>query len=299
MAVTAAEFALFMEPKLSNIWHDAFPAEEDKYPQIYNIRDMTKNTVTDAKMAGFGSLQGQPDGDSVTYDDPIAPIEKSYTYFVRALGYRIHERIWMNDLYGEVERLEADLQDAAKDDAETSAADVFNNAFDTTYTGFDGLALCSTAHTRLDGGSTQANRPSTDEALSLSALHNSIIQIHKWVNDRGRPRVHKPKTLLVPSDLIIVADELLSSELKPGTANNDANVIRRFGLDFLEWEHLTSTTAWFVVCDKHDLNFLWRKRPETAMDTDFDSDTIKRKVRQHYVVGFGEWRGIWGSDGVA
>lgn len=299
MASTAAEFALFLEPKLSNIWHDAFPGDAEKYSKVMNVRDMNKNTITDAKLAGFGSLQSQPDGDRIVYDDPISPVSKAYTYAVRGLGYKVHERLWMNDLYGEVERFEEDLKDSAKDDVETSAASVFNNGFGTTNVGFDGLALFSTSHTRLDGGAVQANRPATDEALSLAALHNAMITIKKWKNDRGRPRTHTPKTLLVPSDLIIVADELLSSELKPGTALNDKNVIKRFGLSYMEWEHLTSTTAWFIVCDKHDVNFLWRFRPKSGTDTDFDTETMRRKVRQGYAFGFGEWRGMYGTDGVA
>src|SRR3990167_2186985 len=122
MAATATEFALFLEPKLSNIWHDPFPPHASKYARVMNVREMNKNTITDAKMAGFGPMQSQPDGDSVTYDDPIAPISKAYTYAVRALGYKVQERLWMNDLYDEVERLEEDLKDSARDDVETSAA---------------------------------------------------------------------------------------------------------------------------------------------------------------------------------
>jgi len=299
MTSTAAQFSLLLEPLLSNIWHDAFPKEAEKFSKVFNIRDMNKNTITDAKMSGFGPLQTQEDGDSVVFDDPIAPSTQAYTFIVRALGYRVHERLWMNDLYGEVEALEEDLRDSAKDDAEVSAWSVFNDGFGTTNTGFDGLQLFSTAHTRDDGGANQQNRPSTDEALSLSALHNGVIRMALWLNDRGRPRSHKPKMVIVPSDLIITIDELLSSELKPGTANNDRNVIRRFGLDWMEVEHLTSTTAWFMMADKHDLNFLWRFRPKSGTETDFDTDTIKRKVRQAYAFGFGEWRGAYGTDGVA
>ena len=300
MAATAAEFALFLEPKLSNIWHDAFPADDSKYSKVMNVRDMNKNTVTDAKLAGFGSLQTQPDGDSVTYDDPIAPDDKTYTYIVRALGYRVHERLWMNDLYGEVERFENDLKDAAMDDVETSAASVFNNGFGTTNTGFDALQLFSTAHTRMDGGANQRNRPSTDAALSLGALHDAIVDIAKWRNDRGRPRVHKPRSLLVPSDLIVTAQELLTADLKPGTALNDKNVLSKFGIsEVIEWKYLSSTTAWFIMCDKHDINFLWRYRTKSATETDFDTDTMKRKVRHAYAYGFGEWRGAWGTDGTA
>jgi len=299
MAITAAEFQLLLEPKLSNIWHDPLPAEADVYPKLFNVRDMNKNTITDARMAGFGSLQAQDDGDEIVYDDPIAPQSKSYTYAVKGLGYKIQDRIWRYDLYGEVERFEQDLMDSAKDDAETAGASIFNNGFGTTNTGFDGLALFSASHTRMDGGATQANKASTDEALSLSALHNALIQIDKWKNERGRPRTWTPKNLVVPSDLMIVADELLLSSLKPGTALNDSNVISRFDLSKIRWKYLTSTTAFFIGCDKHDLNFFWAFRPETGMKTEFDSETIKRKVRQGRVAGFGNWTGYWGSDGVA
>ena len=301
MAATPQEFADLLEPKLSNIWHDAFPAFTSDLSRVYNVRDMPKNTITDAKLAGFGPLQDQPDGDAVRYDDPIAPVTKSYTYAVRALAYRIVERLWRNDLYGEVERFEDDLKDAARDDIESSGWSLFNNAFSTANTGFDGLALCSTAHTRLDGGATQANRPSTDEALSVSAIHNAIITIKKWKNDRGRPRSHVPRRLIIPPDLMMTAYEILDSTLHPENANNTKNVIvNRFGLeDPVVSPYLTSTTAWFLQCDQHDLNFFRRFGPETGMRTEWETDSIERKVRQGYVFGFGEWRGVYGTDGVA
>ena len=299
MAITAQEFSLLLEPKLSNIWHDEQPSEEEVYPKLFNVRDMDKATITDARLAGFGSLQAQSDGDELVYDDPISPQEKSYTYAVRGLGYKIQDRIWRYDLYGEVERFERDLMDSAKDDAETAAASIFINGFGTTNTGFDGLALFSTTHTRMDGGTSQANRSSTEGALSVAQLQSALIVIDKWKNERGRPRTWNAEKLIVPSDLIHVADEILLSQLKPGTANNDKNVLTRYELDKVRWKYLTSTTAWFIGCDKHDLNFFWAFRPETGMETDFDTDTIKRKVRQGRAAGFGNWTGIFGDDGVA
>lgn len=306
MAATAQEFAELLEPKLSNIWHDAFPAEDSVFPRVMNVRNMPKDTVTDFKMGGFGTLQTQNDGQDVTFDDPTDTQSQEYTYFVRALAYRVHERLWRNDLYGEVERFEDDLMDAARDDAEASAAGLFNDGFGTTNTGFDGLQLFSTAHTRLDGGSTQQNRPSTDESLSLSALHNGLIQFMKWTNDRGRPRVFEARRLVVPPDLSITAYEILDSALKPGTANNDKNVVvNRFNLESpIIWRYLGaaaggSDTSWFLLGDDHDLNFLWRFRPESDMRTNWDNESVERKVRQGYVVGFGEWRGSYGTDGVA
>ena len=108
-----------------------------------------------------------------------------------------------------------------------------------------------------------------------------------------------PRTLLIPTDLIITAKELLQSVLKPGTANNDDNVVTDWNLQDMEWEYLTSTTAWFLQSDKHDINWFWRFAPSTGMEEDFKTDDILRKLRQGYAYGFGEWRGNYGTDGVA
>lgn len=298
MAITPQVFAVLMEPGLSNIWHDSFTEEDTKFTRTFNVRDMPKAKIEDTKLGGFGPLQDMNDGSEVKFDDPIAPVSKSYEASTKGLGYKITDKIHRHDLYGEVEKFERDLLASARHDSETAAWAVLNNGFTGGGTGFDSLQLFSAVHPNQDGsGNTQANRPATDEALSLTALHNAMIGIRKWKNDRGLPRQHKPNTVHVPTDLIITIDELLNSTLKPGTANNDANVISRFNLDWMEVEYLTSTTAWFLTCDKHDLNYFWDFAPETSSKVDFMTETILRKVRQSRVAGFGEWRGVWGTDG--
>lgn len=300
MAATAQEFADLLEPKLSDIWHDPFPAQESRWEQVFNVRDLNKNTFWAAEMAGFGGLQNIPDGDEVTFDDPISPRTKSHTYSVKGLAYRVHDRLWRNDLYGEVEAFEQDLMDSSRDDIEQAAWNVFNNSFGTTNTGFDGLALISASHTRLDGGTVQPNKPATDAALSLAALHSAVVTIRKWKNHRGRPRKFDVKKLVIPPDLMMTAYELLDTELKPGTALNDKNVIStRFGIMPLISEYLTSTTAWWLVCDNHDLNFWWRFKPETDQRVNWETNSVERKVIQGYVTGFSSWYGIYGCDGVA
>ena len=84
MASTAAEFALLLEPKISNIWHDSFTPEQSKYARCMNIRDMNKNTIHDLKMAGFGAFQPQPDGDVITYDDPVSPL--TFSFFATSIA---------------------------------------------------------------------------------------------------------------------------------------------------------------------------------------------------------------------
>ena len=297
MTVTSTQFLLLLEPGLRNIWHESWPPRELQFTSVLNVGTMSKAKETDAKLAGFGPLVAQDEGEVLTYLDPLQPVTVEYNYDVKSGAYRVTERMRINELYGQVERFERDLQSAVIDDQEVAGFGLLNNAFGTTNTGFDGLQLCTTAHTRLDGGTNQSNRPSTDTALTLSALHDAVIAYRKWLNDRGRPFISTAKKLVVPPDLMMVARELLGSSLKPDSADNTINAIRDFGLDFMVSDYLTSTTAWFLLGDNHDLNFLWQFQPQSGSEIDFETEDIKRKVRQAYATGFGEWRGVYGTSG--
>ena len=303
MTITRSQFMALLEPKISNIWNEAYPQRAAEYTAFVNVRNTGKATVTDHKMTDFGSLRLKGEGESIIYDDPIDGPDKQYTPVRFALGYKITREMEKHDLYGQMNRLERALIKSAVDLQEVTAAYLINNGFGTTAadgfsaTGFDGLGLFSTAHTRLDGGATQRNRPSTDVDLSPTAVQNMYIDFHNYKDDRGRPSLIRPKLLIISPEDLFTAEEILQSEYKPGTANNDINALRNKGLSFMVSHYKTDTDAWVVVGDQHDLNFIWDERPRTGMDEDFDQEVIKHKVVQGFAVGFGEWRGTWGTSG--
>ena len=121
----------------------------------------------------------------------------------------------------------------------------------------------------------------TNAALALAAELKVEMQLHY------------PKMLQIPLDLIITAEEILGSAMRPDTANNATNAIRRFGLAISETPYITSATYWALVASKHDINALWNQRPQQDSDTDFDSDTIRRKNTKWMARGHGEWRGFY------
>lgn len=290
MPMTAGQFRLLLEPGLSNIWFDPYPLAPSEVEAIFNVRDFQKVTETDAKMTGFGDLQTQDEGQGIIYDEAIPPVTRDYDFTIRALGYKITEKLQDWELYGQIMKFEQGLREAAEFDTQTFAFALLNNATNTNVSaGFDGLALASTAHTRLDGGATQANRPTTLGALSVSTLQTAITQFNKWVNDRGRPIITRPVTLIVTPDLEFTAHEILDSQMRADTANNTANVLNRYGLNVHVSRYISSSTFWGLLGAKHDINLLWAKRPEAGSEVDFDTENIKRKVRQGYGRGHGEW----------
>lgn len=301
--ITRSQYLVFLEPKLSNIWHEAFPARPIEYTAFVNTRTTRKRTVTDAKTGDFGPLRLKPEGEAIIYDDPLAVQTVEYTPVRFGLGYKITQEMVDHELYGQVDKYERALIKSAIDLQEVKAALLFNNGFGTTdddgfeATGFDGLALFSTAHTRLDGGAVWRNRPSTDVDLSVTGLQNALIDIENTVDDRGRPQYLRPKVVLINPEDRFTAKEILESEYKPGTANNEVNALRDEGLSFMVSHYLTDNDAWMVLSDQHDCNFVWDQRPRGGMEEDFDNEVIKRKVVEGFAVGHGEARGVWGTSG--
>lgn len=308
MTITRAQFLALLEPKLSNIWMEAFPQRPLEWATLLNTRTASKAVITDHKLTGFGSLIKKGEGEPIVYQDPIDGTSKTYTPVRFGTGYKITQEMVDHELYGQVTKFETDLMGAAIDGQETIAANIWNGAFGTTdsdgysSTGFDTLQLCSTAHTRLDGGTNIANRPAADGDLSLTGVQNAIIAFENLKSDRGRTQVIRPVRLVISPEDRFTAREILNSEYKPGTPNNDINALQEDGLSYFVSHYKTDNNSWFILGDKHDLNFIWDVKPRTATSTGdngegFDAEVTSRKVIQGFICGFGEWRGVYGSNG--
>ena len=109
MTITRAQALVLLEPKLSNIWHEAYPARPVEYTAFLNIRDTKKATVTDYKLSDFGPLRLKGEGENITYDDPLYGATIAYTPVRFALGYKITDEMVKHELYGQVEKFERAL----------------------------------------------------------------------------------------------------------------------------------------------------------------------------------------------
>jgi hypothetical protein len=295
MAQTMQQFLRLADPDLDEIWHEDEPQYEEQYSRVFNVKSMDQLYRIEAEMAGFGPMSEIADGEAVTYDEAIAPRERRYDFVTRGKGYKVTRKLWENDRYDEVKQFEKDLRKADLDDTEVFFFALLANASATTIsTGFDGLALSSTAHTRLDGGATQANRPSSFTALSLTALEDAAIAFTKFKDHRGRPFRSQPRDLVIPLDLVLTANEILASTMNPTNANNATNALRNvFTIQPLAVPYITSTTFWALMGDMHDVNAIWRNRPFQKNETEFDTQVIKRATWKDVARGHGRWYGFY------
>jgi hypothetical protein len=107
--------------------------------------------------------------------------------------------------------------------------------------------------------------------------------------------------LIVPPQLQFVADRLLDTPGRVGTADNDINAIKNMGLlpeGYSVNHFLTDTDAFFLMTDCPDGFKHFERTPiTTSMEGDFDTGNVRYKARERYSFGFSNPRCVFGSQG--
>jgi hypothetical protein len=309
MTVNRNQFLPLLEPILRDVVNDArFPRREKIAMRLYD------QTVTSGKAeetlferAGLGDFQVKVEGGPISFTDPISGVTIKFTHVRYANGYKVTQEMLDQDQYDEIRKLEIDLRIAADDFLEVEGHRLLNGGFGTTNvngfraTGFDGLSLFSTAHTRLDAGATQANRPATDVILGWTALSAAVQQFQLWRDHRGRRVLSRPRELWVHPNDEPSGKELLGSSLKPGTANNEMNVLSG-ALSLMVSPYITGTDDWFIKGDITDAYWFWDTSAGVRSETlpyDEINEIAQRKAVTGFSMGAATWYGWYGTSGAA
>jgi len=182
---------------------------------------------------------------------------------------------------------------------QVKAANVLNNAFDSSFTGGDGKELCATDHPVIAG--TFKNELSTSADLNETSLEQALIDIAGMVDERGLKIAAKGVKMIIPSELQFTAERLMKTANRVGTADNDINAIVSKGMipqGYVVNNYLTDTDAFFIKTDiPNGLKMFNRAALKTAMEGDFDTGNVRYKARERYSFGFSDPRGIFGSPG--
>lgn len=217
------------------------------------------------------------------------------------LGFSISEEMVDDgkfDLIGDMARK---LAKSGMESQEIQAMNVFNNGFSTETTA-DGVALFSTAHT-LPSGGTYRNKLSTDADLSESSLQQALSDFETaQVGDSGIIYNVRPRILLVHPDNKRYAMELIGSDLKADTSDNNLNSMKGDGLRVVSSPHLTDRDFWALQASPEEtgLRIISRKPLETkaaGSDVGFVTDSILYKARYREKIGAIHGFGLMGSSG--
>ncbi len=300
-AINTGAYAKALWPGVNKFYGDSYAEHSLEYPALFDKETSQKNFEEDVGTTGLGMASAISEGAPVTYDNMRQGFTTRYTHIKYGLGFIITREMIEDDLYGVIAKKRAmALGFSMRQTKETVGANVYNRAFNSSYTGGDGLEMCSTAHVNVTGG-TWSNELTTAADLSEASLEQACIDISKWTNDRGLKIAVTPRCLVIPYDLQFEAERILQSPLRVGTADNDLNAIRSLGKfpDGVKLNHyLTDADAWFLRTTSPDgLKYFERRADALDDDNDFDTDNIKFKATARYSFSWTDPRGIFGSPG--
>ena len=306
MAISRQQLVKDLEPGLNALFGLEYDKYENEHAEIFDQETSERAFEEEQMLVGFGNARTKAEGASVTFDSAQESFTARYTHETIALAFAITEEAVEDNLY---DRLSARYTRAlARSMAYTKqikAADVLNNAFAAggaagTNPGGDGVSLINTAHPTALGG-TFSNRLAVDADLNEASLEQALIDISQFVDERGLLIATRGRKLIIPVQSQFVADRVLSSPNRVGTADNDINALRNMGMipeGYVVNHFLTDTDAFFLKTDvPNGLKHFVRTPVSTNMEGDFETGNVRYKARERYSFGFSDWRGIFGSPG--
>lgn len=300
MTINTSSFAKALWPGV-NAWYGKEYNEFDvEYTKLFDKFTSSRAYEEDVGLSSFGLALQKPEGSAISYDTERQGFTTRYTHIVYALGFIITREIMDDDQYDVVGQKKAQgLAFSMRQTKEVVAANIYNRAFNTSYTYGDGKALLVNDHPNIAGG-TWSNILSTAADLSEAALEQAVIDINAFTNDRGLRIAVKPQTLILPYQLVFEAQRILKSAGRVGTTDNDLNALNNMGMfkDVVVNHYLTDTDAWFIRTNVKDgMKHFERRADEFDMDNDWDTENAKFKATARYSFGATDQRGLYGTPG--
>ena len=310
MAINRGSIAKQLLPGLNAVFGMEYGEVADEHAPLFETENSDRAFEEEVLFSGFGTAPTKGEGAAVSYDDAQESYTARYTHETIALAFAVTEEAMEDNLYDTFAKLRArGLARAMANTKQVKAADVYNNGFNTAFTGGDGQPLFSASHPTVSGGTQSNNLGASD--LSEAALEAALISISKAKDDRGILIGLQVKSLHVPSDLAFTADQILNSTMSttigvnPTTAANgatnvnDVNSIRNQGLvpgGFYVNRRFTDTDAWFLKTDCPNGAKMFVRAPlQTKME--LDTGNLRFKARERYSFGFSDWRSYYGANG--
>ena len=300
MAISRGQLVKELEPGLNALFGLEYKRYENQHAEIFTTETSDRAFEEEVMLSGFANAQVKPEGSGVTFDNAQETFTARYTHETIALAFAITEEAIEDNLYDRLaSRYTKALARSMANTKQVKAANVLNNAFNSSFAGGDGKELCATDHPTIAG--TVKNELTTSADLNETSLEQSLIDINAFTDERGLKIAARGVKMIIPSELQFTAERLMKSQGRTATADNDINAIASMGMipqGYRVNNYLTDTDAFFIITDvPNGLKQFVRSPIKTAMEGDFDTGNVRYKARERYSFGFSDFRGVFGSPG--
>ena len=299
MAINRAQLAKELEPGLNALFGMEYSRYENEHAEIFDQETSDRAFEEEVMLMGFGEAAVKQEGAAVQFDTATESFTARYTHETVALAFSLTEEAVEDNLYDTLSaRYTRSLARSMAYTKQVKATNILNNAFTTA--GGDGVSLVNTAHPTALGG-TFSNQSATNADLNETSLEQAMIDIAGFIDERGLKIAMQGRKLIIPVNTQFVADRVLNSTLRVGTADNDINAMRNMGMlpdGYVVNHYLLDTDAFFIKTDApNGFKHFVRAPLTTGMEGDFDTGNMRYKARERYSFGFSDPRCVYGSEG--
>ena len=306
MAITRGQLLKQLVPGLHAIFGTEYKRYEDEAAILFENEKSNRAFEEEVLFPGFGEASVKFEGQGVNYANTGEGWVARYTNETVAMAFAITEEAMEDNLYDKLStRLTKALARSMASAKQTKGATIYNNSFAATQLGGDGVSLVNSLHPLQDGSQTAANRkgantPTVQAQLSETSLEQGLIDVAGFVDDRSIPIAAQARTLHIPRQLTFVAERLMASPYRVGTADNDVNAIVSTGMvpgGYHVNHRFTNSKYWWLRTDvPNGMKHFTRAPIATSMEGDFETGNVRYKSRERYSYGWSDWRGVWGTN---
>lgn len=306
--MSTATWGRLLDPGIRKVFYRHLTEQAPKYKDLFNILNSSRASEQDLTGVGLDDWKVTQEAKASQFSSTIQGFTRNYVHNEWTSGLKITKKMWDDDQYNVIQRMPTQLADTAVRTIEKECAKIFINAFNTNFAvGADGLALCTTTHSREDGGAATLSNSATG-VLNYDNLETAVVDMMEEIDGRGQLIQLTPDTLLVPPALEKEALTLVGSSGRPSSTNNDINVYEG-KYRVVVWPRIGaaaggSDTAWFLLDSKQiksgsGLNLFMRVNPFIERENETETHVNKWVGYMRFSVGFTDWRGVYGSTGAS
>ena len=299
MAISRQQLAKELEPGLNALFGLEYKNYENQHAEIYDTENSDRAFEEEVMLSGFDKAAVKSEGAGVVYDSAQETFTARYQHETIALAFAITEEAIEDNLYDKIStRYTKALARSMAQTKQLKAAAILDGAF-TTSTGGDGVALLADNHPTIAG--TFRNELATPADLSETSLEQCVIDIAALTDERGLKIAAQGVKLIIHPGQQFVAERIMKSAQRVGTADNDINALSSMGMipqGYVVNNFLADNEAFYIKTDvPNGMKHMVRAPIKTALEGDFETGNVRYKARERYSFGFSDPRGIFGSPG--
>lgn len=290
---------LDLEGNIQKVW-DAYLQNKKNYiPLLFSEMNSTRAQENHHSVGAFGRMQDW-DG-TVHYDSFDNGYDNTYRHNKKSTGVQVERELWEDLEYSRIKQRVTNVAYGVHKTLQHDAISVFNNAFSSSYTGPDNVALCSASHHLVPDDDAQSNTDTLD--LTISNLETVRNRMTQFKDDRGDVMEIFGNLLIVGDYWHKIAKQIVGSEKEAFTAENQLNADD--DLNYIYVPRITGKKWFFASSDAmkngNGLNFFMRRDPrklERDMPTngDFDTEVMKWKAVGRWSYGWDNWFCLYGNN---